>query len=199
MKFTPRSESTRQFIIETCAPVFNQKGFAGTSITDLEKVTKLSKGSIYGNFENKDAVAIAVFEYNLENKLGLIRRWEDRAATFKGKLLAHIHIHYPNAETLFTAGGCPIQNTAIEADDTHEILREKAAAGLIRLQKGMEKLIKEGISAGEFYMDTRPLETALHIISLIEGAAMTAKLTKDMSLAVTLLAIAEKTVEAISK
>jgi TetR/AcrR family transcriptional repressor of nem operon len=38
-----KSERTKQFIIEKTAPVFNKKGFAGTSISDLTDATGLTK------------------------------------------------------------------------------------------------------------------------------------------------------------
>src|SRR5271170_3488016 len=59
-----KAERTKQFIIEKTANVFNEKGYAGTSIHDLTSATGLSKGSIYGNFENKADVAVAAFDYN---------------------------------------------------------------------------------------------------------------------------------------
>jgi TetR/AcrR family transcriptional repressor of nem operon len=190
MKFVPRSETTRQFIIEACAPVFNKKGLAGTSVTDMEKATNLTKGSIYGNFENKDAVALAVFDYNLENKRSLIQEKVDRSVSYKDKLLAHVLAHDPAAKTPFTPGGCPMQNTAIEADDTHEELRKRAADGLLRWKQDMADLIKKGITAKEFKADTDVSGTALHIISLIEGGALIAKATRNMQHAKKILDIA---------
>ena len=62
-----KAERTRQFIIEKTAPIFNSKGYAGTSLNDIVDATGLTKGSIYGNFGNKDEVAIAAFEYNFGN------------------------------------------------------------------------------------------------------------------------------------
>ena len=59
-----KSENTKQFIIEKTAPVFNTKGYAGTSMNDIMRATGLSKGCIYGNFENKDDVALAAFDFN---------------------------------------------------------------------------------------------------------------------------------------
>ncbi|RZL99390.1 MAG: TetR/AcrR family transcriptional regulator, partial [Pedobacter sp.] len=61
---TSKAERTRQLIIEQTAPIFNTKGYAGTSMNDLTAATGLTKGAIYGNFENKDEVAVAAFDYN---------------------------------------------------------------------------------------------------------------------------------------
>lgn len=187
MKFIPRSETTRQFIIEACAALFNKKGFAATSVSDLEKATNLTKGSIYGNFENKDAVALAVFDYNAANKMALIQDKTDKAATFKDKVLAHILVHYPAAKTPFTPGGCPFQNTVIEAVNTHEELRKRAGNGLLYWKQNIEGLIQEGIAAKEFKQNTNASAVALHIISLIEGAALIAQATGDMKPAISIL------------
>ena len=59
-----KAEKTKSFIIEKTATLFNTKGFAGTSLNDITEATGLTKGSVYGNFKNKDEVALAVFEFN---------------------------------------------------------------------------------------------------------------------------------------
>jgi AcrR family transcriptional regulator len=53
-KTLSKAGRTRQFIIETTAPIFNTKGYEGTSMSTLTEATGLTKGSIYGNFENKE-------------------------------------------------------------------------------------------------------------------------------------------------
>ena len=48
-----KGEKTRQMIIEKAAPLFNKNGYAGTSLSDIMKVTGLAKGGLYGNFKTK--------------------------------------------------------------------------------------------------------------------------------------------------
>ncbi len=45
-----KAEKTKQFILEKAAVLFNQNGYAGTSMDDIMKATGLSKGALYGNF-----------------------------------------------------------------------------------------------------------------------------------------------------
>ena len=59
-----KAERTTAYIIETVAPVFNKHGYVGTSMSDLTEATNLTKGALYGNFENKEALALAAFEFN---------------------------------------------------------------------------------------------------------------------------------------
>jgi len=65
-----KAEKTRQFIIEKTAPIFNKKGYAATSLADITEATGLTKGSIYGNFENKEEVVIEALRYNVSKRSG---------------------------------------------------------------------------------------------------------------------------------
>ena len=49
-----KGELTRRRIVAQAAPIFNQKGFAGTALSDLMQATGLEKGGIYRHFESKD-------------------------------------------------------------------------------------------------------------------------------------------------
>jgi TetR/AcrR family transcriptional repressor of nem operon len=196
-KFVPRSEATRQRIIESTAELFNKNGNSGTSISELEKATGMTRGSIYGNFENKDAVALAVFQHNWDLKRRLLSDASNRHALYKDKLLSHVWMHLPSANTPFTPGGCPLQNTIVEADDTSDALRIKAAAGLIAWTKDLTTLIGHGISAKEFKADTDIVGTALHLISIIEGASLFARSTRNLKYVNRLMDTAVKVIDEI--
>ncbi|TWV92987.1 TetR/AcrR family transcriptional regulator [Chitinophaga pinensis] len=196
MKFTPRSETTRQFIIESVANLMNRQGYAGTSITDLEKATGLTKGSIYGNFENKEQIAYAVFDYNLLRLRQAINSAMDKCDTNKEKILANITVYYGSMDS--SIGGCPMMNTAVEADDTHDGLRKRAADGLLRWKQDLVTLIEKGITAKEFKKDTDAQKTALTIIALIEGAILIGKATQNPVFLDVILTSAKETVHGIS-
>lgn len=194
MKFTPRSESTRSFIIEAAADLFNRQGYAGTSIKDLENITKLTKGSIYGNFENKEQLALAVFDYNLDCLRQRIKTAISSHSSCKERILAYLSIYY---DIVGNKGGCPLQNTAIEADDTHEGLRERAASGLLNWKDSLVILLNAGIGKAEFKADTDVEKTALTFIALIEGGILISRATRNRDYLQTLLEAAKDTIERI--
>ncbi|ULQ51979.1 TetR/AcrR family transcriptional regulator [Flavihumibacter fluvii] len=173
-----KSERTRQFIIEKTAPIFNAKGIAGTSLNDLTQATGLTKGSIYGNFENKDEVALAAFDYNFERVNAYMKNKILASDNAIDRLLAYPLVYRDFLEIPFLQPGCPILNTATEADDTHPQLRDKAAAALAFWKKSIENQVKRGIARQEIKPDTKPNEVAIIIMSLIEGAIMQAKVTR---------------------
>lgn len=172
-----KSERTRQFIIEKTAPVFNEKGYAGTSMTDLTAVTGLTKGSIYGNFENKDEVAVAAFDHNFSLVIGFIKTRMELKDTIVEKLLVYPEVYGNFLAIPFLKAGCPLLNTSTEADDTHPQLREKASNALKFWKSSVERLLTKGIETGEIKTQTNTSEFAAILMSLVEGAVMQAKVT----------------------
>jgi TetR/AcrR family transcriptional repressor of nem operon len=197
VEFVVRSEATRKRIIEETAGLFNKQGYAGTSLSDLEKATKLTKGSIYGNFQNKEQVAIAAFDYNLQLIRDAIQQKVDAAGNYYEKLIAHIQVYQNADKSFFPEGGCPMQNTATEADDTNEELRKRAEGGLIMWKDDMVKLIEEGVAAKEFKLGTDAEQVALNIIALVEGAILIARATKQIKYAVTIFDLAKEVINKI--
>jgi len=179
MEEQSKAERTRHFIIETTAGIFNTKGYAATSMSDITEATGLTKGSIYGNFENKEEVALAVFDYNYNKVWSLTQQQIQAATTYYDKLMvfASLYSEYGNC---FPDGGCPILNTAVEADDTHPQLKEKAAAAIQKWKKTIEDIIKKGIQAGEFKEGLDHSQMALSMIALIEGGIMISKTTNSL-------------------
>jgi TetR/AcrR family transcriptional repressor of nem operon len=174
-----KAERTRQFIIETTAGIFNTKGYAGTSLADLTEATGLTKGSIYGNFENKEEVALAVFDYNLSRIKQAIQQHMVQATSNSEKLLVYAVVYGTFIRAPFLPGGCPILNTAIEADDTNNLLKDKAAKAILEWKKSITDVIKAGIKTGEFLETVEPERSALSIIALIEGGIMIARVTNN--------------------
>ncbi|TGD59534.1 TetR/AcrR family transcriptional regulator [Flavobacterium humi] len=172
-----KSERTRQFIIEKTAPIFNTKGYAGTSINDITEATKLTKGSVYGNFKNKDEVAVAAFQYNLSKVRKLIADEIAQKESYRDKLKCIPKLYLDFLTDKFPVGGCPIMNTATEADDTHPELRKHAKDAILAWNENLAALINKGKEAHEFKPETNAAEKALLIITLIEGTVMLVKLT----------------------
>jgi TetR/AcrR family transcriptional regulator, transcriptional repressor for nem operon len=172
-----KAEKTRQLIVEKTAPIFNTKGYAGTSLSDMTDATGLTKGSIYGNFANKDEVALAAFDYNLGKVQQIIRTEMSKESSARKKLLVYVRVYDNTYQLSFPKGGCPILNTATEADDTHPALKKKAADAILSWKNKIVKIVEEGIKSKEFKSNVNAEQIALTIISMIEGITMIALLT----------------------
>ncbi len=174
-----KAEKTRGFIIEKTAAIFNIKGFAGTSLNDITDATGLTKGSIYGNFANKDEVALAALDYNVKSVEMKILAEMNNQHTAKGKLLAYVVAYRDLIAGKISPGGCPVLNASIDADDTHPALRQKALHALLSWKKQITDLIQDGIANNEIASHYYPEQIALTILALIEGGIMISRLTNS--------------------
>jgi TetR/AcrR family transcriptional repressor of nem operon len=176
-----RSEQTRRFIIEKAAPIFNKKGYAGTSMSDLTTATGLTKGSIYGNFKDKNDVAVTAFQHNIDLIFDFFKEELAAAATPLDKLLAYPQGFRKIYRMVLAYGGCPVLNTAVEADDTHTALRKMAMDVFVHWKKSIVTLIENGIADGTLNTSTDPVGTAEVLIALMEGGIALAKVTGEES------------------
>jgi TetR/AcrR family transcriptional repressor of nem operon len=178
-KSSTKAERTRKFIIESTAEIFNRKGFSGTSLSDLTEATGLTKGSIYGNFENKEEVALAVFDFNYSIIRSLIREELSKVSAPRDKLMVYANVYQTINRSPDDRGGCPILNTAVEADDTNYLLKNKAAQAIVGWADNLSAIMESGIQSGVFRADIKVRQLALTIIALVEGGLMIARATDD--------------------
>jgi TetR/AcrR family transcriptional regulator, transcriptional repressor for nem operon len=170
-----KSERTKLFIIEKTAPLFNKKGYAGTSLNDMISVTGLTKGSIYGNFKNKDEVALASFDFNFQLVAAHIRKEMSMKKSVIDKLLVYPETYRNFSKLSFLHHGCPITNTSTEADDTHPLLREKAMRALIYWKNTVKRHLESGIQNNEIKSNINVHEVVAVFVSIIQGGVMQAK------------------------
>ena len=171
-----KTEITKKFIIEKTAPVFNKKGFVGTSLSDLTSATGLTKGSIYGNFKNKNEVAVEAFKYNYEQVTSKVITGIHNNETAKQKLLSFLSFYKQNYQTIFKNGGCAILNTAVDSDDGNPLLKREVKKAIQSWEKSINKIIQEGIEKKEL-KNIDPNKFASKMIALIEGSIMLSKIT----------------------
>lgn len=164
-----KAQKTKQFILETAAPLYNEKGISGVSIDDVLAATKLTKGCIYGHFQGKDDLSEQVIEYSLNSMTEKVAAAVLKQTTAKDKINAYIDF-YKNPFDTYIAGGCPIFNTAVEADDNFPTIKQKVAKKLLEGQQALSDIIKQGIDNGEFSRQIDPQRFAFKLVAVIEGA-----------------------------
>jgi TetR/AcrR family transcriptional regulator, transcriptional repressor for nem operon len=174
-----KAERTRQHIIEKTAPLFNTKGYDGTSLADLTEATGLTKGALYGNFADKDEIADAAFRYSIRKVKDMVRQEMGSATTFKGQLQALLDFYARYVNKPPVAGGCPLLNTAIEADDHRISMRKVVTKELMATVDFIASLLENGVKAGEFLSTIRPRELAYAFFCSIEGALMFARVERS--------------------
>jgi TetR/AcrR family transcriptional repressor of nem operon len=174
-----KGERTRRRIVREAAGLFNTRGFAGTSVADVSAATGLEKGGVYNHFGTKDALALAAFDYAVslvrERLAAAVRGHADGA----GRLRAMFDVYRLLSEQPFVKGGCPILNTAVEADDTHPALRDRARAAMDGWLELVAQALDAGRAAGQFRSDLDIAAAADTIVAALEGGILLAKLYRE--------------------
>ncbi|GGH11685.1 TetR/AcrR family transcriptional regulator [Paenibacillus segetis] len=171
-----KGEKTREFIITKAAELFNQKGYSGSSLSDITELTGIKKGGIYRHFSSKDEIAFEAFSYAGSIVGARLAHAVNQQETASGKLLAYLRVYENVVEDPPFIGGCPLLNTAIDCDDSHPGLRERAKQALIETLESKKKIISEGVQSGEFKADLDIEALATFSLSIMEGGIMMSKL-----------------------
>lgn len=176
-----KAQETRRRIIEQAAALFNQQGYAGSSMSDLMRVTGLQKGGIYNHFRSKDELALEAFDFATN------RLQQKFMGALKGKrhavdrLMAILCVYEHMLDEPLLQGGCPILNTAVESDDTHPALRQRAQLAMDAWRRLIQRIVAQGIKRGELRSTVDVETVATILIATIEGAVMLSKLYGDAS------------------
>jgi TetR/AcrR family transcriptional regulator, transcriptional repressor for nem operon len=168
---------TRKRIVAAAASLFNRYGFEGASLKALMEATGLEKGGIYRHFSGKEELAVEAFDYAwnaarqarlhdldaVANKVDRLKRWVANFVERRGPV----------------PGGCPLLNTAMDADDGNPMLRERVRHALREWRARLQGIIKLGIEAGEIKRKVDPQKLATLMISSLEGALMMSRLERN--------------------
>lgn len=174
-----KGELTRERLLAQAAQVFNQRGFFGASLSDLMQATGLQKGGIYNHFESKEALALEAFDYAIGRIDQCFRDALADASSAQDRLLAMIGVLQSLAENPPIRGGCPVLNTAIESDDAHPALRDRARNAMDQWRTAIQRIVVRGIKSGELRPEIDPDEVASLLVATLEGGVMLSKLYND--------------------
>ena len=172
-----KGEQTRKNIVAAAAPIFNQNGYEGSSLNDLMEATGLKKGGIYRHFASKEELAAEAFDYTWD------AAWHAR--------IQHVDEHANGIEKIKqlianfvnwrspVAGGCPILNTAVDADDGNPVLRALAAKALQFWLSHLQTIVSQAKRHGETQPGVDPKSVATVVVASLEGALMMSRLVHN--------------------
>ncbi len=172
-----KGELTRKRIVEAAAPIFNQHGYEGSSLNALMEATGLKKGGIYRHFASKEELAAEAFDYTWEAawKARLLHVDEKANGIDKLKQLIANFIERRSP----VPGGCPVLNTAVDADDGNPILRSRVGKALRSWTGRLQAYIEEAQQQRDAKPDVDPKDVATLIVASLEGALMMSRIQRN--------------------
>jgi TetR/AcrR family transcriptional repressor of nem operon len=167
----PKPSGTRDRLIESARYLFWERGFAGTSMTDLLSHAEVNSGSFYHFFESKEALLRAV----LETYLGALRpmvidpayaRTNEPVARIFA-ILAGYRERIIQTECQY---GCPLGRLALEIDPenrpAHKLIAENFQGWIGAVRESID-LMKKDLPKST---DREALAT--YVLAVMEGGVM---------------------------
>ena len=148
-------------------------------MSDLTEATGLTKGAIYGNFENKEALALSAFEHNRNMLLRAI----DNALETGDEALARIYalLNFYRQYDVFTLpmGGCPILNVGVDAQGNNKLLAAAVKETVKEIEGKIALVLENGANRNEIKLPVPPLQFAKQLFTMIQGAVAMSTMMQD--------------------
>ncbi len=172
---------TTEYIIEKVTPLFNKKGFVGTSMNDITTSTGLTKGAIYGNFKNKEELALAAFNTALKRVLKGLQSRIQLAKNPVDKLFKITEFYAEYYDYIKDLGGCPVVNFGVDANHHSLLLHQRVKDIILKLQNELSVIIDQGIRVGEIKPSINSYAFSKRMLLLIEGGIFMSTMMRDKS------------------
>jgi len=173
-----KGELTRRRIVERAAVLFNSRGVAGASMSDITEATGLEKGGVYNHFASKDELAREAFDFASGLVIARLDKAVDGIAAPLARLQAMIEIFRKLPDSPYLAGGCPLLNMAVEFDDTNVPMRNRVREVMTLWRSRLTTEIDGAIAGGEL-QPIDALAFATTAVAALEGAIMLSQLYRD--------------------
>lgn len=173
----------REQLIHIAARLFLSKGYKYTSIEDVCVRSGISRSNLYYHFKSKEELLYAVvsfwgnrYETALEISLG------QPEISARKRIESFIDLLLQEIEARGTRGTCPFiamyQQSPVDSKDVHDRIQQFFHV----LHKLIQKLLEQGITAGDFRSGIHAEECAYLFVSSLEGSLILAEMMNDVSI-----------------
>nr|WP_244905495.1 TetR/AcrR family transcriptional regulator [Paenibacillus physcomitrellae] len=177
-RLTKKGKQTRDRIVAAAADLMFERGVAGTTVEDVQKLAKVSASQLYHYFKEKRELVLAVIVLQTE-----------RVLQAQEPLLSHLD----SMEALRTwrdaiiqlqierkcQGGCPIGSLGSELADTEPTARIEVAAGFLEWEQAIGRGLKAMHERGELRAEADPNALALALLTTLQGGLLLTQVRKD--------------------
>ena len=155
---TDRGGETRRRILEVAAEAFGDRGYAGTSLSDVLKASGVTKGGFYFHFPSKEALALATLRHKQEQWAGAVMAsvlQHPRAIDqLEAMVEALCDLHEQDRACR------AISRLCTELGDGHPELRPQLSTQLTTWMDLVAGIIRKGQDEGDIRPDVEPATSA---------------------------------------
>jgi AcrR family transcriptional regulator len=175
---TRKGIATRERIVSAAADLMFVRGVAGTTLEQVREAAHVSSSQIYHYFADKDALVIAVVDYQNDAVVGLqedhlesltsvadLRKWRDQ-------IVAH-------QRRIHCQGGCPIGAIGSELGELDRDVRTGVSNGFHRWQAALHLGYSGMRESGVLPADTDVERLATATLAALQGGLLLAQMHRS--------------------
>ena len=176
----PRSRGRpREFDIDAALDkaivVFTEKGYYGTSVSDLGTALGLTAGSIYKAFDDKRAVFIAALERYIALRTERLRQALESARTGRERVRTLLALYAASSYDDDGRRGCLIVSSAVELAISDPEIAGRVAQSLDVHEKRLALFIRQGQEDGSVPAHVEAAATARLLLCVMQGMRVIGK------------------------
>ncbi len=175
-----KGAETKQSIIQKSLHLFSVKGYYHTSINDILNATDLTKGGLYGHFQNKEEIWQQAYQRAVEIWKEIVfqdtQTIDDPLERIK-KALDNDLRNYLGADVF--EGGCFFLNMLVELSGQSEAMSSGVLNGMMGFSRVMAGWLKEAAQKGMIKPGLDITEIAKFIVVTISGCSALYASTHD--------------------
>jgi TetR/AcrR family transcriptional repressor of nem operon len=161
--------------LDRMVEVFWRKGFAATSINDLEAATTLNRTSLYAALGNKDAVFIrALKHYAIKYNDHLIRTLRDTPSATHA-LVGYFDRQIEQIADPALPGGCLLANSVVECRQSNLAFEGHIVEEFGRIEAEFFEVLQRGQKSGEIGDSVNITAVARLLTATAEGMTLLAR------------------------
>jgi AcrR family transcriptional regulator len=142
----PRSLRRRVEILKSAAAAFRTRGYHATSVDDIAQTLRMTKGSLYYYFKNKEEILYVCHDHTLDLLLRALRTIQGGSQSPADKLRAVV-VAFVQLMTEELHGTAAV---TLDLKELSPPLRRKIIAKRDRFDRAVRRIIREGTEAGVF-------------------------------------------------
>jgi AcrR family transcriptional regulator len=155
---TDKGSETRRRILEVAAEAFAERGYAGTSLSDVLKASGVTKGGFYFHFPSKEALAVATLRHKQERWAGVVMAAVMRRSRALEQLDAMVEALCDLHEQDRACRA--ISRLCTELGDDHPELRPQLGTQLTTWMDMVAAIVRKGQDEGDIRPEVDPVMAA---------------------------------------
>lgn len=159
---TYNPEKTRASIIRAGIKLFSSSGYHGTSVGDIAKAAKITKGAFYHHFQTKEELLMLIHQQYTDYQIDAVRAViannespEQQLRELIRCIVEAVRRYRPNVRIFFQERRYLTRKYLAQADEQRDVLED-----------AFQLVIENGIASGDFRQDLDARVVCLGIIGM---------------------------------